>query len=206
MMIHLIFAKPALWQFNIVIFAFQDTRDTKDSGCEMRENGVYCSHSKERNDTMKILVLSDSHGNLANMLRAVEKEAPNMILHLGDCWRDGEKLRAMFPGVPFEQVPGNCDFRPMEETERLLFWEDKRVLMCHGHTYSVKQSLLPAGYAAEEQNLDLFLFGHTHRPLVDMRGKTLFLNPGSIGDYGRPFYGVVTLENGKLDARTAVLG
>jgi len=77
--------------------------------------------------------------------------------------------------------------------------------MCHGHTYGVKQSLLAAGLAAEEKDLDLFLFGHTHKPLVDMRGKTLFLNPGSIGDYSRPAYGIVTLENGKLNARTVLL-
>lgn len=154
---------------------------------------------------MKILVLSDSHGNISNMLRAVEQESPRMILHLGDCWRDGERLHSRFPEVPFEQVPGNCDFRSSEPTERLLFWEDKRVLMCHGHTYGVKQSLLPAGLAAEEQNLDLFLFGHTHKPLVDMRGKTLFLNPGSIGDYSRPCYGLVTLEGGKLDVKTVLL-
>lgn len=154
---------------------------------------------------MKILVLSDSHGNLANMVRAVELSSPRMILHLGDCWRDGERLHDLFPEIPFQQVPGNCDFRSSEPAERLLFIEDKRVLICHGHTYGVKQSLLPAGYAAEEQNLDLFLFGHTHKPLVDMRGKTLFLNPGSIGDYSRPFYGIVTILNGKLDGRTVPL-
>ena len=154
---------------------------------------------------MKILVLSDSHGNLENMVQAVERENPRMILHLGDCWREAERLHDHFPEIPFHQVPGNCDFRPEEPAEQLLFLEDKRVLMCHGHTYRVKQSLLLAGYAAEEQNLDLFLFGHTHQPLVDMRGKTLFLNPGSIGDYFRPFYGIVTLENGRLDARTVPL-
>ena len=154
---------------------------------------------------MKILVLSDSHGNLENMVQAVERESPRMILHLGDCWREAERLHERFPEIPFHQVPGNCDFRPGEPTEHLLFWEDKRVLMCHGHTYRVKQSLLLAGYAAEEQNLDLFLFGHTHQPLVDMRGKTLFLNPGSIGDHFRPFYGIVTLENGRLDGRTVPL-
>ena len=58
---------------------------------------------------MKILVLSDSHGNLSNMVRAVDQSAPRMILHLGDCWRDGEKLHELFPDIPFEQVPGNCD-------------------------------------------------------------------------------------------------
>lgn len=154
---------------------------------------------------MKILVFSDSHGNLANMVQAVQQEAPRMLLHLGDCWRDAERLHEMFSDIPLHQVPGNCDFRPTEPTEQLLFLEDKRVLLCHGHTYGVKQSLLSAGYTAEEQNLDLFLFGHTHRPLVDMRGKTLFLNPGSIGDSRFPSYGVVTLENGKLDGRIVLL-
>lgn len=155
---------------------------------------------------MKVLVLSDSHGNIANMIRAVEREAPRMVFHLGDCWRDGERLHDRFPELPLEQVYGNCDyFRGSREAEKLLYLEDKRVLLCHGHTYGVKQSLLAAGLAAEEKDLDLFLFGHTHKPLVDMRGKTLFLNPGSIGDYARPTYGIVTLENGKLDARTAWL-
>ena len=119
---------------------------------------------------MKILVLSDSHGNIDNMVRAVERETPRMIFHLGDCWRDGKRLHDRFPDIPFEQVPGNCDFRSQEAAERLVFVEDKRVLLCHGHTYGVKQSLMAAGYAAEEQNLDVFLFGHTHRPLVDLRG------------------------------------
>lgn len=154
---------------------------------------------------MKILVLSDSHGNISNMVRAAEAESPRMIIHLGDCWRDAEALEARFPELPLYQVPGNCDYRSFAPAEQLLCLEDKRILLCHGHTYSVKQSLLPAAYAAEEQNLDLFLFGHTHCPLVDRRGKTWFLNPGSIGASSRPTYGVVTLERGKLDVRTAFL-
>lgn len=154
---------------------------------------------------MKILVLSDSHGAIEPMERAVERTAPRLILHLGDCWRDGETLQGRFPKIPLQQVPGNCDFRSDQPAERLLCLEDFRILMCHGHTYGVKQSLTAAGFAAEEQNLDLFLFGHTHRPLVDRRGKTLFLNPGSIGEWRRPTYGVVTIENGKLDGGICLL-
>ena len=60
---------------------------------------------------------------------------------------------------------------------------------------------MTAGFAAEEQQLDLFLFGHTHRPLVDRRGRTLFLNPGSIGAPPRPTDGVVTLQGGQLGGR-----
>ena len=151
---------------------------------------------------MDILVLSDSHGAVAPMVRAVELAKPDLILHLGDCWRDGEQLRARFPDIPLEQVPGNCDFQPEEPAERLLVLEGKRILMCHGHTYRVKTSLLLAGFAAEEQQLDLFLFGHTHRPLVDRRGRTLFLNPGSIGRSPRPSYATVTIRDGQLDGRT----
>lgn len=153
---------------------------------------------------MKILVLSDSHGAIAPMEQAVERTDPHLILHLGDCWRDGEKLQRSFPKIPVQQVPGNCDFRFGEPAEHLLCLDNFRILMCHGHTYGVKQSLTAAGFAAEEQNLDLFLFGHTHRPLVDWRGKTLFLNPGSIGDR-RPTYGVVTIENGKLNGSICLL-
>ena len=41
---------------------------------------------------MKMLVLSDSHGNVENMARAVEQVQPDRIAHLGDVMRDGEKL------------------------------------------------------------------------------------------------------------------
>lgn len=154
---------------------------------------------------MKILVLSDSHGAIEPMERAVEQADPHLILHLGDCWRDAERLQRRFPQIPLQQVPGNCDFRSSEPAERLLCIEDFRILMCHGHTYGVKQSLTAAGFAAEEQNLDLFLFGHTHRPLVDRRGKTLFLNPGSIGDWRQPTCGLVTISGGKLDGGICLL-
>ena len=103
-----------------------------------------------------------------------------------------------------EQVPGNCDYRPLDAAEKLLFPAGKRVLLCHGHTRGVKQSLMGLGYLAQEQALDAVLFGHTHRPLCDWRGHTLFLNPGSIG-YGKPTYAVLTAEDGRLDARVIAL-
>lgn len=154
---------------------------------------------------MTILVLSDSHGSISNMERAVEQTSPDMILHLGDCWADAEALHELYPHIPMRQVPGNCDFRPMESTEQILCIRGFRILLCHGHTYGVKQSLLRAGYRAQEAELDLFLFGHTHIPLVDKQGKVWFVNPGSIGRGSRPTYATISLENGKLDPHTAFL-
>lgn len=87
------------------------------------------------------------------------------------------------------------------------FWKRKDSAFCSVMaTRMVSSSLYSRrDTPPEEQNLDLFLFGHTHRPLVDRRGKTLFLNPGSIGDALRPFYGEVILEPGHLDGRTVEL-
>ena len=41
----------------------------------------------------RVLVLSDSHGNVGNMIRAVKREEPDMILHMGDCVVDADALR-----------------------------------------------------------------------------------------------------------------
>ncbi len=147
---------------------------------------------------MTVLVLSDSHGDVEAMARAVERTDPDLIVHLGDCWRDAEELRMLFPRIPMEQVPGNCDFRPGEAAEKLVFWGDLRVVLCHGHTYGVKHSMMSAGYAAMEKEADVFLFGHTHRPMWDQRGRTLFLNPGSIGKGLKPTYGVLRIEDGRV--------
>ena len=45
----------------------------------------------------RILVLSDSHGNVNNMVTAVGRLHPDMIIHLGDCWADAEQLHRKFP-------------------------------------------------------------------------------------------------------------
>lgn len=149
---------------------------------------------------MKILVFSDSHGNTEHMLQAAEREKPDRILHLGDGWDDVACLQMALPGVPVEQVAGNCDFRRDAPAVKCVTLEGKRILLCHGHTYRVKEGLLTLGYAAREQGADLACFGHTHVPTQEWAGETLLLNPGSIGYWGRPSYAVVRIEDGRLTA------
>lgn len=149
---------------------------------------------------MKILVFSDSHGNVEHMTVAVERERPARVFHLGDGWRDAERLRAMFPELPLDQVPGNCDLRLEEPPVKLVTIEGKRILLCHGHTYRVKEGLMDVGYAAREHKADLLCFGHTHVPTQEWAGESLLLNPGSIGYWGRPGYAVVNIDNGRLTA------
>ena len=150
---------------------------------------------------MKILLFSDSHGNEDNMVRAVERERPSTldaIVHLGDGWRDAEALHRLYPRIPLEQVPGNCDLGRFEERERVVFFGDCRVLLCHGHTLGVKSSLLRASYEARERGAQALLYGHTHIPHIDYHDGLWLVNPGSIGDRCRPSYGVLTVEGDKL--------
>ena len=147
---------------------------------------------------MKILVFSDSHGNEDNMVRAVERERPSTldaIVHLGDGWRDAEALHRLYPRIPLEQVPGNCDLGRFEERERVVFFGDCRVLLCHGHTLGVKSSLLRASYEARERGAQALLYGHTHIPHIDYHDGLWLVNPGSIGEprEGKPSYGILSL-------------
>lgn len=154
---------------------------------------------------MKILVLSDSHGAVDNMLRAVELVQPRHILHLGDCLRDAQSLHDRFPDIPMDTVPGNCDWGSLDAPERLLELAGVRILMLHGHTRSVKSSPLAAQYAAREYGAAVLLFGHTHCPLADYDGTLYTLNPGAAGDRFRPTCGVITIENGRVDCSTLSL-
>lgn len=162
---------------------------------------------------MRILILSDSHGDVTSMQRAVERTKPDQIVHLGDCWRDGEELKKRFPLLPIAQVLGNCDAwsfssPPIQSvdcwalgarsTEQLvLTLGGHRVFLCHGHRYQVKNSLLSLSYAAREAGAELCLFGHTHtQHLETMEGLTL-LNPGSIGPLQHGF-AVAETDSGRL--------
>lgn len=155
----------------------------------------------------KILVLSDSHGDVNNMVTAVNRTHPDMIIHLGDCWADAERLHSQFPLVPMEQVPGNCDCR-QEMQERVLLIEGKRVLICHGHTFNVKAGALTLQYAAQEKRVDIAMFGHTHRVFCDRHNQIVYFNPGSIGSppYGIPAsYGIVQIDGTSNTIATDVI-
>ena len=154
---------------------------------------------------MRVLVLSDSHGDVDNMCEAVELFHPDMTLHLGDGWYDAERLADYYPDIPVVQVAGNCDFKWDEPVKRIITIEDKRIMMCHGHTLGVKTDLGMLLRVALEERVDAVLFGHTHKPFVDIRNGVVMLNPGSIGASRRPTFGSLTFEDGKILPSTHIL-
>lgn len=148
---------------------------------------------------MRILVLSDSHGCVEPMEQCVERVQPQVILHLGDCVRDAQRLEERYPQIPLLGVSGNCDYGSADQPERLTELGGVRILMMHGHTRRVKSGPMAAIYAARECGADILLFGHTHQPVVDRSGDFWMMNPGCIGPSVRRTYGVITLEDGKVD-------
>ncbi len=147
---------------------------------------------------MKILVLSDSHGSTENMLRAVEKTAPGLMIHLGDCVRDTEVLEREWPNIPLYRVRGNCDLVSTFPEYGIEEVDGVRIFFAHGHRHNVKinsDSFCNSVYFSGSQ---LGLFGHTHRATWQQIGSMEILNPGSIGDHYHPTYAVIETNNGSF--------
>lgn len=147
----------------------------------------------------KILVVSDTHGKLSNLREVIRKVRPvDRILDLGDVEGQEDEIRAM-ADCPVEFVCGNCDRTSREPWDRVLEIEGHRVLMTHGHHYSVGSTLERLKTAAAAEDADLVLFGHTHTPEKEEIDGRTFLNPGSISrprqSGYRPSFAIVEIDD-----------
>lgn len=133
---------------------------------------------------MKVLVLSDTHGDLYYAERVLKKhEDIKMVIHLGDYFRDAQKLAEMFPDKQFEYVYGNSDFMIEDvPSEKLIECCGKKFFITHGHRYSVKWDYEKLFKKAESEGVDVLLFGHTHVSDIVYRQGYIVANPGSISD------------------------
>lgn len=150
---------------------------------------------------MKILVLSDSHASLHFMRRCVAELQPDVIIHLGDYFSDGETLSEENPTTAFYAVPGNCDRHRMycaEPETKLVTIAGVRMMLTHGHLHHVKQTLFPLLTDARTMKAEIVMFGHTHQCYCQQEEDGLWvLNPGSCG-YGGGSAGVVEVKNGNI--------
>ena len=151
---------------------------------------------------MKILVFSDSHSNSHNMKEAIElhKGKCDCVIFLGDGVKDALYMKEQYPQIPFFIVKGNCDFFASEiESEKVIYLENFRILITHGHLYGAKSSYVRLAYRARELETDAVFFGHTHIPYDDVMEigdkRIQLFNPGSIGMGGT--FGVIN-TSGKV--------
>ena len=150
---------------------------------------------------MKILVLSDSHSTLSFMRRCIDTVKPDVMIHLGDHYDDGEAMAEEYPRILLYQVPGNCDryrCRPGIPEIMIPRIGGVDVYMTHGHKHSVKSYLGALLRDARASHVDAALYGHTHVADCHREEDGLWvLNPGSCGYFGGSA-GLILSDKGKI--------
>lgn len=126
---------------------------------------------------MRILAISDSHGAVAPIKKAIDMLNPDAVCFLGDGANQAADIAKM-SSTPFYIVKGNCDFGNFEQS-KLLEISGKRIFMTHGHNYYVKGGVGTLEQAARKMGADIVLFGHTHTPFEYYNDGLYMLNPGS---------------------------
>lgn len=126
---------------------------------------------------MKIVVLSDTHGN-ADIIEQVyqQENQADAFFHCGD----SELAYADAHFHDMNRVKGNCDFDANFLDDVVVPVGNRRVFMTHGHLYNIKMTLSTLDYKAQETQADIVLFGHSHLLGAEKIGDALFLNPGSL--------------------------
>ena len=150
---------------------------------------------------MRILVVSDSHGNDGMLLRAHQQAGPvDAVIHTGDGELDAQLLEEIL-GETVLRVAGNCDHDSSAPRELLVTLADQRILITHGDRYLVKSGLERLLSHGKQCDADVILFGHTHLALSEQCDGIQLLNPGTL--WGRaPFlsYGILELAPHQISA------
>jgi putative phosphoesterase len=140
---------------------------------------------------MRILVVSDSHGDAYALQSAViQQPHAEVVLFLGDGEQEFWQVKPQFPERMFLGVRGNGDWDSRLPVAEECTLEGSRFFFTHGHAYHVKEGLYSFFCAARERGAKVALFGHTHVPFTDYQDGVYLLNPGSLHGYGAT-YGVV---------------
>ena len=138
---------------------------------------------------MKVMCISDIHGNTGCLNKAVErfkKENAEKLIILGDFssyyfsssdFEIAEILNNMAGSII--AVKGNCDSNEIDNIFnfglgliKIIDINGKKVTITHGHIYN--RSNIP------ENCGEIFLSGHTHVGNMEKVGNKIIANPGSI--------------------------
>ena len=145
---------------------------------------------------MKILVVSDSHGRIENLRRAIQIEHPfDLLLHCGDIEGDEGKIH-LIAETPCFMVSGNNDLFTDLPRELEFQITDRRAFLTHGHHYYVYMDTERLLREALSRKASFAFFGHTHKPLAKSQKGVWLVNPGSLSyprqEGRRPSY--ITME------------
>ncbi len=158
---------------------------------------------------MKVLIVSDTHRKNDSYFEVVKKENPDMVIHCGDA-EGSEYALSQAVDCPVYIVLGNNDFFSNLPRELDLDIGPYRVWVTHGHNYYVSMGNERIKQEAFIKGVDIVMYGHSHRPVVDRSSKVIAVNPGSLSyprqEGHRPSYVVMEVgEKEKLSFRIEYL-
>jgi putative phosphoesterase len=147
--------------------------------------------------SLKILVVSDSHGARKHLQKIIDREQPfDYLIHCGDGVHDLDHVR-LPQGVTVLSVAGNMDRAGSRERLFETALNGFRFMICHGDQFAAHydyERLLNDGLC---RGADIICCGHTHIPYRHNHPPLLF-NPGP-ADKG--LYGIITLGPGEPDCK-----
>jgi len=160
---------------------------------------------------MKIAVLSDTHistvtKELIQIYTNYLKDA-DMILHAGDIV--SYDVVAFLSRGNFHGVSGNMDpydVREVLPVKKVVQACSRRIGLIHGWGFSGD---LEQRVSAEFDDVDVIVYGHSHRAANHVKGNILFFNPGSAIGYNPSSprsIGFLEIEGEEVRGRILKLG
>ncbi|WP_440947619.1 metallophosphoesterase [Methanosarcina sp. T3] len=130
---------------------------------------------------MKLIAISDTHlrtGEVPSQLQNILKDC-DLIVHAGD-FSTVEAYQAFNASGKLKAVAGNADTFELRKLlpERLKFEvEGVKIGVVHEGGLSVMDTTAQ-GYLAREMGVEILIFGHLHRPLIE-KNDVMLVCPGS---------------------------
>lgn len=158
----------------------------------------------------RILVLSDSHGDLTTMFDIISHwEAKiDAIFFTGDGAEEFVEAAFMFEKLPFYAVTGNNDFNvapnsrvrfPLEQNVEIA---GHNIYLTHGHIAPYSGVKIEVLKRAKATNATIALYGHLHIPEVYIEDNIWRFNPGSIAyprGNSQPSYLILKISDNYLE-------
>lgn len=143
---------------------------------------------------MKILIISDIHGDYKSLNKVLSINKFDKLVILGDLLEYGiypisENNEILNEIKKHKEklilIKGNCDYMidydkfNLHAHDKISLTINKHVItFTHGHNFN-KLNLL-------KYHTDILINGHTHVPIIEKDNNIIYLNPGSLG---KPRYG-----------------
>ncbi len=155
---------------------------------------------------MIVGVVSDTHNNKKNINQIIDlfnEESVDLVIHTGDICRADILKSFSRLNAPLMGVFGNNDRveKGLEEVcidQGFNFQEPPLSVSLKGKKVAIfHEPDLIGEYLKEHKDIDLVLFGHTHRYKEEKIGEAVFFNPGESAGLmkGKNALGIVNLDN-----------